>query len=77
MARYGRMVAAGLGQWFGIFADTPAGATLVADWKSAKIRVKPMDMRIAAIAIASDATLVTRNARDFKLIPGLKLDVWT
>ena len=51
--------------------------SLVLTWRLAKIRVKPMDMRIAAIAIANNATLATRNARDFKLVPGLKLDVWT
>ena len=49
---------------------------LVASWRAARIRVKPMDMRIAAIAIHAGATLVTRNARDFRLIPGLSLDVW-
>lgn len=31
MARYGRMAAAGLGHWFGIFADTADGQALVAD----------------------------------------------
>lgn len=55
---------------------TFAAENLVASWKLARIRVKPMDMRIAAIAIDHGATLVTRNARDFRLIPGLSLDVW-
>jgi len=31
MARYGRMAAAGIGRWFGIFARTEQGETLVAD----------------------------------------------
>jgi RimJ/RimL family protein N-acetyltransferase len=31
MQRYGAMVAAGLGDWFGVFATTPDGAQLVAD----------------------------------------------
>jgi RimJ/RimL family protein N-acetyltransferase len=31
MARYGRMAAAGLGGWFGVFADTSDGEVLVAD----------------------------------------------
>ena len=56
---------------------TNQAAQLVASWRAARIRVKPMDMRIAAIAIDHNATLVTRNARDFQLIPGLSLDVWT
>jgi tRNA(fMet)-specific endonuclease VapC len=56
---------------------TDDAADLVAGWRAARIRVKPMDMRIAATAIVNGATLVTRIARDFRLIPGLNLDVWT
>ncbi len=56
---------------------TSGAEQLVGSFRSAKISVKAMDMRIAAIAIANNATLVTRNARDFRLIPGLQLDVWT
>ncbi len=55
---------------------TSVAEQLVVTWRAAKIRVKPMDMRIAAIAISNNATLVTRNVQDFKLIPGLKLDIW-
>ena len=43
---------------------------------AAKIRVGTQDLRIAAIATAHNATLVTRNARDYQLVPGLTLDVW-
>lgn len=45
--------------------------------KSAKIRVGTMDLRIAAIALALDATLLTRNLRDFIKVPGLKIEDWT
>jgi tRNA(fMet)-specific endonuclease VapC len=44
---------------------------------SKKIRVKPMDIRIASIALANDLTLVTRNTSDFARVPNLKLEDWT
>ncbi|HJZ89490.1 MAG TPA: type II toxin-antitoxin system VapC family toxin [Gemmataceae bacterium] len=56
---------------------TDRAEQLIASWRAARFRVKVMDMRIAATAMASGATLVTRNAGDFTLIPGLSLDVWT
>jgi tRNA(fMet)-specific endonuclease VapC len=41
-----------------------------------KIRVGTMDLKIASIALASDATLLTRNATDFRRIPGLRVEDW-
>jgi tRNA(fMet)-specific endonuclease VapC len=40
--------------------------------KKAKLRIDANDLRIAAIAMEHGATVVTRNVRDFKEIPGLK-----
>lgn len=34
------------------------------------------DLLIACIALAHDATLVTRNTKDFANIPGLKVENW-
>jgi tRNA(fMet)-specific endonuclease VapC len=34
------------------------------------------DLLIACIALAQEATLVTRNVRDFKLVPRLKVENW-
>lgn len=42
-----------------------------------KLNVRKMDLRIAAIVVESDATLVTRNVRDFKRIPGHAYIDWT
>jgi tRNA(fMet)-specific endonuclease VapC len=46
-------------------------------FKNAKIRVGTMDLRIAAIAVSRDATLLSRNLIDFRRVPGLKVEDWT
>ena len=45
--------------------------------KSLKIRVGTQDLRIAAIALAQDCALVTRNTQDFQDIPRLTLADWS
>jgi tRNA(fMet)-specific endonuclease VapC len=45
--------------------------------KKLKIRIGTMDLKIAAIALANDATLVSQNRRDFGKVPGLKVEDWT
>ena len=39
--------------------------------RTAGVRVGTMDMKIASIVLANDATLLTRNTNDFNRIPGL------
>ena len=45
--------------------------------KALKLRVGTMDLKIAAIALANDALLLSRNLRDFENIPNLKVEDWT
>jgi tRNA(fMet)-specific endonuclease VapC len=35
-----------------------------------------MDLKIASIALAHDAVLITRNMADFRKIPGLRVEDW-
>ena len=44
--------------------------------RKAGVRVGTMDMKIASIALANNATLLTRNTNDFNRIPGLNIDDW-
>lgn len=40
-------------------------------------RLGTLDLRIASIVLNLDATLLSRNLRDFQQIPGLKVEDWT
>lgn len=35
------------------------------------------DLQIAAIALVNDCVVVTRNEREFRRVPGLRVDTWT
>lgn len=45
--------------------------------RQARVRIGTMDLKIAAIALARNATLVTRNPGDFARVPGLRAEDWT
>ena len=40
-------------------------------------RLDTMDLKIAAIVLVHDATLLTRNQKDFSQIQGLKIEDWS
>ena|SRR6266511_3373835 len=39
-------------------------------------RIGRADLLIASICLANDATLVTRNLKDFQKVPGLQIENW-
>lgn len=44
--------------------------------KQQRIRIGTMDLKIAAICLAHDAMLLSRNLVDFDKVPGLKVANW-
>lgn len=45
--------------------------------KQSRIRIGTMDLKIAAITLTHDATLLSRNLPDFRRVPELKVEDWT
>lgn len=60
-----------------ILSFTESAVAHYAQLQSLKLRIGTMDLRIAAITLAHNATLVTRNKQDFQLISGLIIEDWT
>lgn len=54
-----------------------ATAAVVADLQRQRIRIGTMDLRIGGIALMYDALLISRNLRDFRQIPYLRVEDWT
>jgi tRNA(fMet)-specific endonuclease VapC len=45
--------------------------------KKLKLKVRKMDLRIAATVLERDGILVTRNLHDFRQVPGLRIEDWS
>ena len=51
-------------------------ADLFLRFRAQKNRIGTMDLKIACIVLAHDATLLTRNTSDFAQVPGLRFENW-
>ncbi len=45
--------------------------------RKAGVRIGTMDLKIASIALANQATVLTRNLRDYSKVPNLRCEDWT
>lgn len=59
-----------------VLSYTQAAESALEDWRQRKVKGSTHDLRIAASCVAHSATLVTRNRRDFRDIPGLSVEFW-
>lgn len=53
-----------------------AAARVFDNVRRQRVRVGTMDLKIAAICLAHDAVLLTRNLADFEKVPGLQAENW-
>ena len=44
--------------------------------RSQRVRIATTDLKIASIALVNDATLLSSNLRDFRKVPGLRVEDW-
>ncbi len=60
-----------------LIAFDSAAAAIVRQLQRQRVRIGTMDLKIASIALAHDATLLSRNLTDFRKVPGLRVEDWT
>lgn len=60
-----------------VWEYTPDAEAQFTSLLQTRVRVGTKDLRIAAIALANNATLLSRNLRDFRKVPGLLVEDWT
>jgi tRNA(fMet)-specific endonuclease VapC len=51
-------------------------ATKFEELKRLRPRIGTMDLKIAAIALTRNATVLTKNLKDFNRVPGLRAEDW-
>jgi tRNA(fMet)-specific endonuclease VapC len=61
--------------WHVLLWDTDA-ADILQGLRRQRVRIGTMDLKIASIVLAHDATLLSRNLRDFQQVPNLRVEDW-
>ena len=56
------------------FADSAADR--FEQLRASGVRIGSMDLKIASIALAHDATVLSANLQDFQRVPGLRVENW-
>ena len=59
-----------------VLSYDPAAAGLFDSLRAQRVRIGTFDLRIAAIAMSRDLTLLSRNLADFRQVPGLRVRDW-
>jgi tRNA(fMet)-specific endonuclease VapC len=59
-----------------VWPMTNEAAAAFARYRSSGVRIGSMDLKIASIVVTIDATLLTRNTKDFEQVPGLRIENW-
>ncbi len=55
---------------------TSRAESLYQKWRKQRVRISTHDLRIAAICVAHDSVLISRNRRDYKRVPDLQVEFW-
>ena len=69
-------------QWLRFFEDWEilpydgAAAAKFKELRKVRIRVATQDLKIASIALVQGALLLSANLRDFRKVPGLRVESW-
>jgi tRNA(fMet)-specific endonuclease VapC len=67
---------------FAFFGSIPvvdfgaAAAARLVQLRRSRVRLGAMDLKIAAIGLAQEAVLLSRNLADFRRVPGLRVEDW-
>ncbi len=70
-----RQLLAFYGNWI-VFPFDEAAATKFDSLRTQRVTIGTMDLKIAAIALVNDATLLSSNLGDFQKVPGLQVEDW-